>query len=133
MTRSTWRSGRGMEHQSEITMESQTTAGVRFTVARMSFGRRLELTRRVGELAARTEYNNAGQNGAERLEAALLEGEIDRIYLEWGLVKVEGLAIDGEPATAERIVSRGPEKLCREIVAAIKAECGLNEEERKNS
>ncbi len=122
-----------MDYESEKTLESRSAPGVRYTIARMSFGRRLELTRRVWELAARAEFNGSGETAAERLKAALLEGEIDRTYLEWGLVRVEGLDIDGQAASPEGIVARGPEKLCREIVAAIKAECGLTEDERKNS
>lgn len=121
-----------MEHQSEITIDSKRAEGVRFTIGRMSFGRRLELTRRVRELAGRAEFNGSGAETADKLEAALLEGEIDRTYLEWGLKRLEGLTIDGQAATPGLVVTHGPEDLCREIVAAIKAECGLNEEERKN-
>jgi len=122
-----------MEHNSERTIESQQAPGVRFTIARMSFGRRIELTRRIWELAGRAEFAAAGTGAREKLEAALLEGEIDRTYLEWGLLKIEGLTIDGGAATPELVAARGPEELSREIVAAIKAECGLSEEERKNS
>jgi hypothetical protein len=50
----------------------------------------------------------------------------------WGLRKIEGLTVDGEPATVESAIARGPESLCREMVAAIKAECGLTAEEAKN-
>jgi hypothetical protein len=121
-----------MEHQSEITFEAKCAAGVRYTIGRMSFGRRLELTRRIWELAGRAEFNGGGAETAEKLEAALLEGEIDRTYVEWGLLRLEGLTIDGQTATPGLLMAQGPEHLCREIVAAIKAECGLNEEERKN-
>ncbi len=120
-----------MEHESEVTLESKCSPGVRFTIGRMSFGRRLELTRRIWGLAGKAEYAANGEP-AERLEAALLEGEIDRTYLEWGLVRIEGLDIDGQAATPDLLVTRGPEDLCREIVATIKSECGLTEDERKN-
>jgi hypothetical protein len=40
--------------------------------------------------------------------------------------------IDGEPATAARLLEKGPENLTREIVGAIKEQCGLSEPERKN-
>ncbi len=121
-----------MTYQSEVTLEASSVPGVRYTIARMSFGRRLELTRRIFELAKRVEFLEAGTDPRERLEAALLGGQIDRAYLEWGLVGVEGLEIDGQAATAETLIARGPEALAREIVTAIRRECGLSEEERKN-
>jgi hypothetical protein len=40
--------------------------------------------------------------------------------------------LDGQPATPETLAAAGPEDLCREVVAAIKAESGLTEAERKN-
>ena len=45
---------------------------------------------------------------------------------------VDGLEIDGEPATPASLVERGPEELFREALAAVKAECGLSDEQRKN-
>ncbi len=121
-----------MEYESQKTIAAASAAGVKFTIARMSFGRRLELTRRIWELAGRAEFLEAGSGEREKLEAALLAGEIDRVYLAWGLMQVEGLTVDGAAAGAAEVVEKGPEELCREIVAAIKAECGLNAEERKN-
>jgi hypothetical protein len=118
-----------MEYTSEITKESD---GVKYTIARMSFGRRLELTRRIRELARKAEYLEAGSDPREKLEAAVLASEIDRVYLDWGLLRIAGLEIDGQAATPASLVERGPESLAREIVAAIKAECGLTGEERKN-
>ena len=41
--------------------------------------------------------------------------------------------IDGQAATAEMLVEKGPESLSNEIVGAIQAELSLSEEERKNS
>jgi hypothetical protein len=48
------------------------------------------------------------------------------------LVEVTGLEIDGEAATAELLIEKGPDELAREIVAAIRSQCGLNDAERKN-
>jgi len=121
-----------MNYESTATIESRAAPGVRFTVARMSLGRRIELTRRIGELARKAEFLAAGEEMRERAEAATLSAEIDRLYLDWGLVGLEGLEIDGQAATTASLVSAGPEPLCREILAAIKQECGLTEEERKN-
>jgi hypothetical protein len=98
----------------------------------MSFGRRLELTRRVRELGQKLEYTQAGDSVAERLEAGALSAEIDRIYLEWGLLRIEGLDLDGSKAEAKTLIEYGPEDLCQEILAVIKRECGLSDEERKN-
>ena len=63
---------------------------------------------------------------------SFLAQEIDAMYLEWGLINVEGLTIDGEPASCGQLLEKGPEGLVREIVSAIRAQCGLSEEERKN-
>jgi len=121
-----------MDYQSERTVESTVVPGVRFTIARMSFGRRVELTRQIWELAGKVEFLQAGEDPRERLEAALLTSEVERAYVKWGLLRIEGLTIDGQAATPELTLERGPQALCREIVAAIKGECGLSEEERKN-
>jgi hypothetical protein len=121
-----------MEYQSTVRAESRSHPGVEFTVYRMSFGRRLELLRRVRDLAARAEFLAAGDDPREKIEATLLVGEIDRLYLLWGLAGIEGLELDGQAATPERLVEAGPEALSREILAAIKKEAGLSEEEQKN-
>jgi hypothetical protein len=54
------------------------------------------------------------------------------MYLQWGLVRIEGLVIDGEAATAVQLLEKGPEDLASEVVGAIKEQCGLSETERKN-
>ena len=81
---------------------------------------------------AEVEFLEAGEDAREKLEAAVLAAEIDRAYLEWGLVAIEGLEIDGEAATPAALIGRGPLDLATEILARIKAECGLSEDERKN-
>jgi hypothetical protein len=121
-----------MNYESEKRIECRTAPGATFTIGRMSLGRRIELTRRIWELARKVECLEAGNDPREKLEGALLSSEIDRLYLSWGLVRVEGLMVDGEPATPETLIAAGPEEVCREILAAVKAECGLTEEERKN-
>ncbi len=121
-----------MEYQSCRRIASKSHPGVSLTIRRMSFGRRIELMKQVRELAAKVEFLKAGNDPREKIEASLLACEIDRIYLAWGLVRVEGLELDGEPATPEGLIAAGPEALCGEALAAIKAEFGLNEEEQKN-
>ena len=98
----------------------------------MSFGRRVDLTRRIRELAERVEFLSAGESAKEKLDAALLSAEIDRTYVLWGLRGIEGLELDGVPATPESLVSEGPEDLLREALAAIKAQCSLSDDEIKN-
>ncbi len=122
-----------MNHESVVGVDSETAPGVRFVVERMSFGRRLALIRELKQWLGKLEFVVAGPNNPEReAEAALLAGEIDRIYLRWGLRKIEGLAIDGEEATPEELIEKGPEGLVAEILRAIRREAGLSEEERKN-
>jgi hypothetical protein len=92
----------------------------------------MELGRRIRELSRRAEFLEAGTELHEKIEANLLSQEIEATYLRWALVRIDGLTIDGEPATAEQLLEKGPEELTREIVAAIKGQCGLSEAERKN-
>jgi len=121
-----------VEYCSTVRMEARSCPGAWYTITRMSLGRRIELTKRIREISRKVEFLEAGNDVRERIEAATLASEIDRLYLEWGLTGVQGLTIDGAPATPETVASAGPEELCREILAAIRAECGLTEDERKN-
>jgi hypothetical protein len=122
-----------MKYESKVTVESEACPGVRLTIRRMSFGRRLELTRSVKEVLGRLEFLSAGeQNLEQEAKATLLAAEIDRSYLEWGLEAIEGLEIDGQAATSETLLSQGPEELVSEAVALIRREAGLAEDEQKN-
>lgn len=106
---------------------------VRFSVRRISFGRRMELSRRVREISRKAEFLQAGAEFHEKIEANILAQEVDAMYLEWGLAGIEGLTIDGErTTTAAQLLEKGPEEFTREVVAAIKEQCGLSEAERKN-
>ena len=69
----------------------------------MSLGRRIELARRIREMGRKAEFLEAGGDVREKLEAAVLQGEMDRVYLEWGLEAVEGLEIDGGSGDAGRV------------------------------
>jgi hypothetical protein len=120
------------EWQSRRTIASKTAPGVEFVIARMTFGRRVELMKRVRDLAMRLEYFEAGREEKNRIEASLLSAQIDRLYVEWGVEQILGLEIDGEPATPLSLVDSGPEDLFHEALEAVRAECGLNEQERKN-
>jgi hypothetical protein len=121
-----------MSYDSVAIVESQVASGVTFTVAKMSFGRRTELMRQVRELARRMEFLEAGQDPGQKMDAALLRVEIDRLYVRWGLRAVSGLQVDGVEATPESLAEAGPEELFREAVAVVRAQTGLTAEERKN-
>ena len=119
-------------YESEVVVESKVRPGVRFRIARMSFARRMELMRRVRDLARQAEFLSAGPDSAQKMDAALLAGEIERIYVAWGVVGVQGLRVDGQAAGAEELIDAGPEALFREALEAVRRETGLSEEERKN-
>lgn len=121
-----------MTYESVRVVDSQVADGVKFEISRMSFARRVELMRKVRELARRAEFLQAGQEPGERMDAALLQAEIDRLYVSWGLRSVSGLEVDGHPATVESLLESGPEELFREALAAVRTETGLSGAERKN-
>ena len=120
-------------YSSEAPVKSRAVPGVTFTIAKMSFGRRVELMRRVRELARRTEFLAASEEAGDKMDAALLQAEIERTYVMWGVKSVTGLAVDGVAAGPELLAEAGPEELFREALAAVRKETGLSEEERKNS
>ena len=123
----------GGDYTSEAVVESRVVPGVTFTIAKMSFGRRVELMRRVRELARRTEFLAASGDAGDKMDAALLQAEIERLYVAWGVKAVSGLVVDGRAAGPELLAEAGPEELFREALAAVRRETGLSEEERKNS
>ena len=120
------------EWNSSTVVASEAWPGVEIVVSRMTFGRRLDLMRKIRDLAARAEFLEAGADGKDRMDASLLGAEIDRLYVLWGLAELRGISFDGSPATATGLVEAGPEDLFREALAAVKAESGLSEQERKN-
>ena len=102
-------------------------------MAKMSFGRRTELMRQVRELARKMEFLEAGQDArTEDGWRRCCRVEIDRLYVRWGLRAVAGLELDGVEATPESLAEAGPEDLFREALAAVRAQTGLSEAERKN-
>ena len=120
------------EYQSTVTVPSRVIEGVSFEIARMAFNRRMQLMRQVRELARNLDFLRAGESDAERMDAHILNAEIERAYITWGVVAVNGLAIDGVPATPDSLLDKGPEKLVHEAIGAVRAECSLTDLERKN-
>ena len=121
-----------MTYESVVVRDSETVPGVKLTLAKMSFGRRMDLLREFRQLTKKAEFLAASEKPEDKMDAVLAQLEMDRVYVRWGLREVTGMEIDGEPATPESVASEGPEGLFREVLAAIKAECGLAEAERKN-
>lgn len=121
-----------MQYESYEEQASELRPGVKYLINRMSFGRRVELMRQVRELAPKLECYQAGSSTADRVEASLISAEIDRLYLEWGLREVQGLEIDGKPATPQSLALSGPEDLFFEALRTVKQASGLSESEAKN-
>ena len=121
-----------MTYESVTVVESRVAPGVKFTVAKMSYGRRTELMRQIRELSRRMEFLEAGKEPADKMDAALVEAEIGRLYVSWGLRAISGLVVDGAEATPELLAESGPEDLFREALAAVQSQAGLTQEERKN-
>lgn len=119
------------DYLSIVWRNSQTTPGIRFAVRRISLGSRIELTRRMRDLTLRYEFLKAG-DPTDQLEASLSELLVQQLLIEWGLVELSGLIINGEASTRATLVENGPEALSDEIAAAVREELGLSDEERKN-
>lgn len=121
-----------MTYESVERVDSTIAAGVTYSIYKMSFARRMDLMKRVRELARRAEFLEAGKEAGDKMDAAILQSEIDRMYVAWGLQEVSGLAVDGAPATPQSLAESGPEELFREALAAVREATGLSEAERKN-
>ncbi len=121
-----------VRHRSTIDCAAESIRGVTFTIRRVSLGRRLELAEAIRGMAQELEFHHAGESIQSQVDAAVLAARIDQVYLRWGLVKIEGLTIDGDEPTADVLFERGPENLLREIAGRIKSECALSDDERKN-
>src|SRR5687767_1281573 len=100
-----------MQYASVKEIESRGFPGVRLRIRRMSFERRSELAQEIREIASRVEFLSAGTDPKEQMSAALLAREVDQTYLRWGLAGIDGLELDGVPATPETLVRDGPEAL----------------------
>src|SRR5689334_161924 len=112
--------------------DSRVLPGVRYAIRKISLGQRIELNKKARELTQRYDFLKSG-NSEEQLDAGLSELLVEKLYLEWGLVEIQGLHIDNVPATTELLIDRGPETLAKEILADVHAQLTLSEEDRKNS
>lgn len=121
-----------MHYESYLTVESRACPGVRFRVRRLSLARRMELVRLIRETGEKLAFHMAGDSVTDTAQAGEIRARMDDLYIRWGLDEISGLAIDGEPASLESFLDRGPDALAREIVEAIQGELFLNEDARKN-
>lgn len=125
-------SGDSVDWASAQWRDSERVPGVRFKTVKMTLARRRDLTSRVRTMLNKSRYHAVSGDAEEQMDAALLAVDTDRILLDWGLLEVEGLTIDGEPASVRRLIESGPEELCREAAEHIRRDCQLTEQERKN-
>jgi hypothetical protein len=116
---------------SQIWHESSAYKGVRFAIKQISLAGRIELSRAIQDLILKNEFLRAG-DALEQSQAALADLLARRVYLEWGISAIEGLTIDGSPASVQDVIERGPEDLCEEMASTIQSGISLTEEERKN-
>ena len=63
--------GTPVSYESAVTIDSKVMPGVKFVVNRISFGRRMELSRRVREITQKVEFLEAGNELDEKIEAAM--------------------------------------------------------------
>jgi hypothetical protein len=119
------------EYSSVVWRNSNTYKNVRYAVRKMSLSQRIEMAERIQEMGSKYEFLKAG-DALEKAEAHLADLLVRKLYIEWGLGAVEGLIIDGEKASVELLIEKGPEALCDEIVSSIRTELEISEEERKN-
>lgn len=128
----TWRSPKRTVYESVQWHQSQVITGVRFAVRKISLASRLELIKKIRDLCLKHEFLRSGDR-TEQSEGTLADLLVEKLYLEWGLLAIKGLTIDGAAATIDSLIQSGPEVLTDEIVARIRFELGLSEDEIKNS
>ena len=62
----------------------------------------------------------------------MVKREMARMVLEWGIVDVAGIHVDGAPITKQLLLEDGPEELPMEILGELQRQISLDEEQRKN-
>lgn len=121
-----------MNYSSIVDYVSSTWPEVTVQLRRVSFARRNELTKMLAPMAARMKALAASTSDADVAAAGILRREMASALLEWGIVEVSGLTIDGISATKQLLIECGPEELTLEILSELHHQISLTEEERKN-
>ncbi|MBS1829790.1 MAG: hypothetical protein JST93_31110 [Acidobacteria bacterium] len=83
-------------------------------------------------MAAKIRALSASPTEAEQAEAALLRRAVADLVLNWGLLEVSGLMIDGVPAKKQTLIDEGPEELALEILHQLQRQLSLSDAEIKN-
>lgn len=121
-----------MDYRSTVEYRSQLYPDVTVTLKRVSFSRRNDLTRLLAPLAAKARSLAASTNDKDVAEASMVRREMARLVLEWGIVDVAGIHVDGAPITKQLLLEDGPEELPMEILGELQRQISLDEEQRKN-
>jgi len=120
-------------YESAVWRESKVWPGVRFQVRRMSLIRRHRLMQELKSLASEEAFHRAApEEAGSEISAEEVQTRIDEVVIRKALMAIQGLSIDGQPATVESLIESGPESLAQEITEAIADESALSENERKN-
>ena len=117
-------------YQSQVRFQSKSIPGVSFSIRKVSLAQRIDLSSRIRELTLRNEFLRAGEL-TDHLDANIADLLVRKLYLEWGLVAIEGLKIDAKTASTQSLVDQGPEVLVCEIADAIRFQMELSDAERK--
>jgi hypothetical protein len=132
--------------------ESAALPGVKFTVRRLNYIARSERdlgmledrARLNGIMARMRELSEGGEIGQPRpgaeqeyrkldAEYAIIhQTQIVPAYIRAGLVRVEGLTVEGQAADAAAVLASAPDAFLDELFAACHAASDMSEEQRKN-
>lgn len=77
------------------------------------------------------QLNQAQKLLSDRME--LIVDEIQPARIRWAVASIEGIEVDGEPLTVDRLIENGPDELSAEIDAKIEEMLFPREPEVKNS
>src|ERR1700751_763715 len=87
-----------VEYASIVWRKSQAMPGVEFAVRRPSLAQRIDLLESARSLTLKQEFLNAGDE-SDQLTASLKDLLVRLLYVEWGLIEIKRLRIDGVRAT----------------------------------
>lgn len=117
---------------SEIIVYSEILPGVRYYFKRVSQSLRLDFLKKVRDLVRETEFHTAGDNLLDKTEAAIAQSEIDRLYVETALLRIDGLFIGRRRAQPADLFENAPSEVFQEALNLARSQFGLSEKERKN-
>lgn len=121
-----------MEHSTYFDYASVNCPGVSCRIRKITFQRRLMLLREIRELARQYEFTAAGETVQQKYESAVIQQEINKHYWQNFVIAVDGLTIDGAPATTESVWSDGPDGLVQEVLQVVTSHVFLSADEAKN-